>query len=198
MVSIHIRELIAAIIIPTVLQERIFAGLYAYGLKPHPEVRPAPSSIHAYLERSTREMFDRAFQQSGSRPSAQDWRDHLRDLIQNKTLVPCAAQPSDHAHFSKGCGLCSLEKKRRTAAARSKNPQSPRKVHTPQWSGKVLSRVPPKPTILPWIARYSWVIIIGLLAIYHNLVQPTHHDSSPPPASSKTDKDTSRLPQPYS
>ncbi|MEA2880574.1 MAG: hypothetical protein QOF14_5770 [Hyphomicrobiales bacterium] len=103
---------------PSTLQERIFAGLYAYGTKPHANIKPTPSSIHEYLEGSTRALFDRSFHPKGHRPSAIEWRDHLNALIRSKVLVKCSTKPGEHAHFSKGCGLCALEK--RTAQARRK------------------------------------------------------------------------------
>jgi hypothetical protein len=117
---------------PTTLQERIFAGLYAYGLTPHRGVQPTPSSIHEYLEDATRGLLDRAFQANGLRPTAEDWFNHLGELIRHKTLVRCAVNRPDHAHFSKGCGLCALEK-RRTAAqmgARQLSPHALKALHT--------------------------------------------------------------------
>lgn len=100
---------------PTSLQERIFAGLYAYGTTPHPTIRPSPPSIHGYFEESTRRLFDRAFQNRGPRPSAKEWRDHLNELVR-ASLVKCAKN-SDHAHFSKGCGLCAIENGRPSTSA---------------------------------------------------------------------------------
>ena len=102
---------------PTTLQERIFAGLYSYGQIPHSGVGPAPSSIHDFLEGKTRDLFDRCFRIGGGRPTAEKWRDHLNGLITEKTLLKCAVNPIDHAHFSKGCGLCVLEQRLSTARA---------------------------------------------------------------------------------
>lgn len=100
---------------PTTEQERIGAGLYAYGQMPNRKTRPAPSSIHESFEDNTRDLFDRAFRNSPERPTAQEWHDHLRGLIANKILVPCAAN-REHAHFSRGCGLCELDRVRQEAA----------------------------------------------------------------------------------
>jgi hypothetical protein len=107
---------------PTTLQERIFADLYAYGITGHHGVKPALSSVHEYLEDGTRTLFDRAFHASGTRPAAAEWRDHLNGLISDKVLVKCATDPTNHGHFSKGCGFCALERHLagvRTAAARA-------------------------------------------------------------------------------
>ena len=95
---------------PTTIQDCIFAGLYAYGRAGHRSVRPAPPSIHAFLEDQTRKLFDRAFTPGQARPTSAEWRDHLSGLIKNKTLVKCSTRPNDHAHFSKGCGLCALDR----------------------------------------------------------------------------------------
>lgn len=76
---------------PTTLQERIFAGLYAYGLTPSLQVRPLQQSIHECLEHVTRRLFDRAFLSTDMRPTAIEWRDHLRNLFTNEVLVQCKA-----------------------------------------------------------------------------------------------------------
>lgn len=94
---------------PSSLQDRIFAGLYAYGLNPNPIVKPSLQSIHSYLEDDTRRLFDRAFQISKNRPKASEWRDHLKDLIINKRLKQCK-KIKEHGHFSKKCGYCELDK----------------------------------------------------------------------------------------
>ncbi len=93
---------------PTDLQRRIYENLYAYGLAPHSKVRPSPASQHEYLEDSTRRLFDRSFGPLSSRPSAVEWRDHLKWLIQTK-LLKCGKDPANHAHFSKGCGQCAFD-----------------------------------------------------------------------------------------
>jgi uncharacterized protein YecT (DUF1311 family) len=107
---------------PTSVQERIFAKLYPYGLTSHPQVNPSLSSIHEFLERETRLLFDRAFLSTTGRPTAREWRNHLRNLLTNKVLVRCKAS-NDHAHFSKGCGLCALTKSSgRSAQAKPTGP----------------------------------------------------------------------------
>jgi uncharacterized membrane protein len=102
-------------------QERINAGLYPYGAKADGRQSPSPGSIHDHFETETDELFRRAFD-SRYRPSAGEWRDHLRDLIQDGSLQKCASNPDEHAHFSKGCGLCAVEagKTQRVAEARQR------------------------------------------------------------------------------
>ena len=126
---------------PTTLQDRIDAGLYGYGVVPNSKIGPSTASIHSYFEDETRRLFDRAFEPGGNRPTAGEWRDHLRGLINNKTLVKCAANPNEHAHFSKGCGLCALERHQASVrAAASTRPSS--SGATIQVSGAILGSIP--------------------------------------------------------
>jgi hypothetical protein len=94
---------------PTTLQERIFSGLYAYGRQPHPIVGAVPASIHESFDDRTRELFDRAFAGTESRPTASEWKQHLNSLFEDGILVKCAVDPVNHAHFDKGCGLCTQQ-----------------------------------------------------------------------------------------
>lgn len=121
---------------PTSLQERIFEGLYAYGFVQHPTVKPSTQSIHEYLEKETRELFDRAFLSRAGRPTAIEWSTHLKRLITSNILVPCRAHP-DHAHFSKGCGFCALDRRN------TQNIQLPPTTIGP--SQQTPSSVPPLP-----------------------------------------------------
>ncbi len=108
---------------PTAIQDRIFAGLYAYGRAPSSRVAPARASIHESLEDSTRSLFDRAFTgHPASRPTAREWNDHLRKLITGKIFTRCTVRPNEHGHFSKGCGLCTLDQQRARQAAAPRRP----------------------------------------------------------------------------
>lgn len=150
---------------PTNLQDRIFAGLYAYGMKSHRSVDPAPSSIHAYLETTTRALFDRAFTKPQDRPSAAEWRDHLNKFIVDKTLVRCAHNEADHAHFSKGCGLCELDKRRSgqlRAVGTSTSVQSSAAILGTLLTG---SKVQPKPVAAPRERRQLLRITAALVCI---------------------------------
>lgn len=89
-------------------QERINAGLYPYGTRQDRSQAPSPGSIHEYFEPETTDLFRRAFT-TRYRPAAGEWRDHLRALIQDGSLQKCAANAQEHAHFSRGCGLCAIE-----------------------------------------------------------------------------------------
>jgi hypothetical protein len=96
--------------VPPDLQSRVFRGLYSYGKRRHREQAPALASIHDYLEDKTREFFERAFV-GGGRPSAREWCEHLRGLLDpgRALLRPCSTQRGEHEHFSKGCGFCMLD-----------------------------------------------------------------------------------------
>ncbi len=91
------------------IQERIAAYHYPYGTWADLYQAPHPYSIHDYFHKDTLDLFDRAFVKGMKRPSAAEWEQHLRWLLQN--IRPCKKNPN-HAYFtSKGCGLCSIEAK---------------------------------------------------------------------------------------
>ncbi|MBR6663786.1 MAG: hypothetical protein IKL33_03055, partial [Alphaproteobacteria bacterium] len=82
---------------------------YAYGLWPDKYQAPHPYSIHEYFDKTTLEMFERAFTKGANRPSAFEWQEHLWKLMHN--LRTCKNNPN-HVYFtSKGCGLCMSEDK---------------------------------------------------------------------------------------
>jgi hypothetical protein len=137
--------------VPSGLQEKINAGLYPYGAGRGGLLLPHSLSLYPRLEDETQRLFDRAFSGMGGRPSAGEWRDHLRGLIEGNVLVRCAKN-RDHAHFSKGCGLCAKESAIRaataTAASRpSAAPKPPRRGAPAAALGRRLFRpaaVPPR------------------------------------------------------
>lgn len=106
----------------TDLQTRILDGVYPYALRPRAELQPSAASVHRMFRRSTRLLFDSAFQPGQRRPTAEEWRDHLDVLLGQ--LVPCAAKPDEHVHFGAGCGFCGHEA--RIAAARTTKPRTTR------------------------------------------------------------------------
>lgn len=94
---------------PSPIQQRIFERLYAYSLYAAIPVNPAFSSIHTFLELETRRLFECAFTSVDHRPTAAQWKAHLETLTQK--LIRCKDVPHEHGHFSRGCGLCALERK---------------------------------------------------------------------------------------
>ena len=115
--------------LPSTHQARIFDHLYPYGLTASAKVKPSLASIHDYFERDTRELFDRAFMTQDRRPSAEEWRAHLAVLISGGRLVKCTKHSDEHAHFSKGCGLCAAESK--FSGLRSATVQPPIQIRAP-------------------------------------------------------------------
>jgi hypothetical protein len=141
--------------VPSGVQEKINAGLYPYGAGRGGPLLPHSLSLYPRLEDETQRLFDRAFAGMGGRPSAAEWRDHLRGLIEGNVLVRCA-QNRDHAHFSKGCGLCAKESAiraaRATAASRpSAAPKPPRRGAPAAALGRRLFR----PAAMPAAARQA-------------------------------------------
>jgi len=97
---------------------RVAAGYFPYGLHPNPAISPLPRSVHDCWPVSVREMFDRAFRDTGERPSAGEWEEVLRWLREKAKYVTCKEHPNDpeHIHFA-GLPCCRCERDRRTGAA---------------------------------------------------------------------------------
>ncbi len=91
------------------IQERITNFHYAYGEWADFYQSPHPYSQHHYFDKKTLAMFDRAFVKGLKRPTANEWHQHLRYLLQN--LRQCKKN-HNHSYFtSKGCGQCFAEEK---------------------------------------------------------------------------------------
>lgn len=91
------------------IQNRIENYHYAYGLWPDKYQAPHPYSLHEYFDKTTLEMFERAFTKGAERPSAYEWQEHLWKLMHS--LRQCKNNPN-HVYFTgKGCGLCIAEEK---------------------------------------------------------------------------------------
>ncbi|MBP2315441.1 hypothetical protein [Azospirillum soli] len=106
--------------VPTSTQERIYAGLYAYG-RLATRLKPSPQSAHTLLDDDTRALFEQAFT-SIDRPTAADWLAHLTEITRPPRIRKCGASP-EHLAFTRGCPACHLqgivEASKRVAAARS-------------------------------------------------------------------------------
>lgn len=142
--------------VPTDIPGRIAAGLYAYGLRPQPRLQPSPVSAHASLPAELRQLFDRAFEATGTgRPGAQDWADALRHYAQRASgkILTCAQDPA-HQHFAGGaCAACTraalLTRTAKQAAAQRPPPAwTPRSPRTP--AGNPPPRQPLRPR---WTTR---------------------------------------------
>lgn len=116
--------------------ERVMEGHYAYGRAASRVVEPSPWSLHHFFDDPTRQLFDRAFGEAACRPSAAEWRDHLRAYADPRTRkLRICSRDSTHAHFSSGCGLCALEDARKGGIADAPRPGAAR----PQWAPPELS-----------------------------------------------------------
>ena len=91
------------------IQERIAAYHYAYSIWPDAYQAPHPYSIHDYFDKTTMNMFERAFTKGNARPTAIEWQTQLENILKN--MKQCKKN-HDHAYFtSKGCGLCMVNEK---------------------------------------------------------------------------------------
>jgi len=91
------------------LQERIAEYHYAYGIFPDTYQMPHPYSIHDYFDKTTMNLFERAFSKGNQRPTALEWQNQLEYIC--KHARQCKKN-RDHAYFtSKGCGLCMIDEK---------------------------------------------------------------------------------------
>ncbi|MBO4294739.1 MAG: hypothetical protein J5896_04770 [Alphaproteobacteria bacterium] len=93
----------------TDIQTRIEQYHYAYGMWPDKYQAPHPYSMHEYFDKSTLDMFERAFSKNGKRPTAKEWFQHLNYLC--TILQPCKKDKNHFYFTNKGCGLCAVEQK---------------------------------------------------------------------------------------
>jgi serine/threonine protein kinase len=178
--------------------EKVRCGLYPYGVKPNPAIKPVATSVHGCFDEGTRQLFDRAFTASRSldRPTASEWKDHFAALLNERRLERCPRYPSDSAHIrfaGMGCAACLydsiLEEVAQTAAdvtgrsARSSSDSAGRaKSLTSTQVGTV---VPPDPPPDPW--WYAWLggaVILAIAALTIWLISsagsPANESSSGP------------------
>ena len=91
------------------IQERIANYHYAYGIWPDTYQAPHPYSIHDYFDKTTMNLFERAFNKGSERPSAIEWQQHLDYLINHRKQCK---KDRNHIYFTpKGCGLCMVAEK---------------------------------------------------------------------------------------
>lgn len=176
------------------LQERINAGLYPYGRGKARRQSPSPGSLHGSFEDETLELFRRTFA-TKYRPRAGEWRDHIRGLIAGDVLTRCAKNPAEHAHFSKGCGLCARDARtagrlKEAQERRARGPATARKKRRTGgfpiiWGPKRTTRQRPPPRRTPpppsWPPRrrrvpqtMSRIIARGILGLLRRLLFGKH------------------------
>jgi DNA-binding helix-hairpin-helix protein with protein kinase domain len=142
--------------------DRVLQGWYAYGLKSHEKVVPSRSSIHRSFTSETRALFDRAFISTESRPSAQEWAEHLDHFLQpdNHALNQCAANP-DHQFFSPACPFCELGLEQATASGpQFNNTYRPESVTLPTQTNRVFHYLSNSMTL----SYLAVPVLVGMLA----------------------------------
>lgn len=145
--------------------EKAAQGLYPHGFTPDPRIKPRPQSIHASFDDATRQLFDRAFKDRPSdRPSAQNWGDHLNEILVNKQLTRCDQHPYDIRHMrfiGKECPECFLQR-----LQVAKSPQQKSSVKLPPISSPAFSSpIPPTSQVTKpsKILRWDWILGIGFV-----------------------------------
>jgi DNA-binding helix-hairpin-helix protein with protein kinase domain len=110
------------------IQERIADYHYAYGIWPDTYQAPHPYSIHDYFDKTTMNLFERAFNKGSERPSAIEWQEHLDYLIAHRKQCK---KDRNHIYFTpKGCGLCMVAEKFRIQLDNYKKEiEKPQTVH---------------------------------------------------------------------
>jgi serine/threonine protein kinase len=99
--------------------EKAALGLYPHGLAKDTRIIPRPQSVHLCFDDVSRGLFDRAFiGNPDSRPSSEEWSEHLTLILKNKQLTRCEKNPYDIRHMrflNKECPECAFQ------IAKSKN-----------------------------------------------------------------------------
>lgn len=106
--------------------EKAALGLYPHGLTKNTRILPRSQSVHFCFDDTTRILFDKAFTGSqDSRPSSEEWAEHLTTLLQNKQLTRCEKNPFDIRHMrflNKECPECAFQ----LAKAKKNNEKKPK------------------------------------------------------------------------
>lgn len=129
----------------TTVDDFVRMGLYPYGSKRHPLVKPKPSSVHHLWPAELQALFDRAFTDPQRAPAMSEWVQYLQNVLQNKLIARCDTKPNavDHLKFlGHGCMQCAFESRQKPPSSKpsSTNTKSvvppvaakPRSATTPQ------------------------------------------------------------------
>ena len=147
------------------IQERIAEYHYAYGIWPDSYQAPHPYSIHDYFDKSTMNLFERAFNKGSERPSALEWQQHLDYLIEHAKQCK---KNRNHIYFTpKGCGLCMVEEKLKlqldSYKKQQEKPQTVRGVNIEKLQNEDLNKKQQKKEQRNHIKNY---LSYGILASY--------------------------------
>ena len=126
--------------------EKAAQGLYPHGFITDPRIKPRPQSIHNCFDDATRQLFDRAFKgRPTERPSAQEWGDHLSEILANKQLTRCDQHPYDIRHMrflGKECPECFLHKLKTTKPTPEKSSVKLPPITSDSFSSPMLTTSP--------------------------------------------------------
>ncbi len=147
------------------IQNRIEKYHYAYGLWPDKYQAPHPYSLHEYFDKTTLEMFERAFVKGENRPTAYEWQEHLWKIMHN--LKQCKNNPN-HVYFtSKGCGLCMNEDKFYHEISKIKQQkQTPPKIRGIKVDDLANEKITINNTIKKALESKMHRIVLGIIACY--------------------------------
>lgn len=160
------------------IQNRIEEYHYAYGFWPDTYQYPHPYSIHQYFNKTTSELFERAFCKDCQRPSAFEWQEHLWELMHS--LKKCHNNPN-HAYFtSKGCGLCAIEGKfNRNLDEIKKQKQEPetlRGIEIEQMKPEKVQAQKEQQKLLNKKRQYLFIVLVLIylcfFTLLHKILQP--------------------------
>lgn len=84
------------------------ARFYAYGVRPNPNMRPDQDSLHPWMDRELRDLFDRTFLDV-TPPGPPEWIRVLKRL--NDPARACPVDPN-HWRIGDECPQCALERQR--------------------------------------------------------------------------------------
>jgi serine/threonine protein kinase len=146
--------------------EKAAAGLYPHGLVADSRIKPRPQSTHHLWDAKTRALFDQAFTTGSptARPSAQEWADHFKDLLESKTLVRCQREPANLEHIrfrDMGCPACYLQGLPAfKPPVQRENRIQQSQPSTPQWSPS------PAPAPVPDDGWKGWWVIVVLAVVF--------------------------------
>ena len=163
--------------------EKAAAGLYPHGIEAHPKILPRPQSVHHLWDDKTRRLFDKAFIMSSSnvRPTAQQWTDHFKILIDKKVLTGCVKVPRDVDHMrfeGKDCPTCyraalkvSKPKVRNRKIRHTDTDSAGKIMHPPRastWTGNKSSQSSKADdSVNAWLFAGLFFLVVFLIAVFY-------------------------------
>ena len=150
------------------IQERIANYHYAYGIWPDSYQAPHPYSIHDYFDKTTMNLFERAFNKGSERPSAIEWQQHLDYLINHRKQCK---KDRNHIYFTpKGCGLCMVAEKFKIQVdnykKQQKKPETVRGLDVKTLQNEDLNKKQQNKEQLKYIMNYASYAILAAYLLF--------------------------------